>query len=628
MTEAQEATLTMGNALEEEMPPGPWEDEGQGGLNGDKGDNGDAPEVVWQDDEAVLTQQEPAEAETPGPNLGPKLSGAQPNGQPSALEVHQGSQGSPGSQGEAATSPEFLTQGSGQPHLAETSAPPRRGSVTSAKPQDVLFTSALPPSEQFPSPQESQGQKDEAPVSPAVTIDVDSIKAVPTTKGDAVPRSSESKKSQGRRGSLGSYRAETLLYDRLGVDPTATDAEIRNAYKRMALQLHPDKGGDPESFKQMKEAYEVLSNHQKRTVYDLHGMEGIKCMEQAAQMEARMSDVTPVLLIMMELAQTSALMRGIVVTILTLLGSMVVLPFILLTLKWDGATSFSWAVVFIPVWIFQLVILCCQHVFLSMQQLGAPDEEDPEAARIHTKLKKEVRLLRFQSCVTHALLISFEILLILRLEGVMTASWVVVISPWLALEVWWFLFRLYVSPVAWALSDPQAATEAGVAQAEVKRTPLFWLFLVGYLQAGVFRFLTSILISARANADGHPHAVSWWLVFLPLYFSVVLFVAIPCVERAVKRRRQRHLLRQEEDNPGSVAAKGCVATVWLMMLWLATGKFDGGAYSAAWVFSPIFFFVSLAVCVLSMVIILARPQHFQRAAESMGEAIGKPAETE
>lgn len=374
MTEAQEATPTMGeeSAPQEEMPSGPWADEGQG----PQGD-GDAPEVVWQDDEAVPTQQEPAQ-ETPGPNLeAPNLNleGGQPDGQPSdkgALEVpaHQGSQGS---QGEvAATSPELLTQ--------ETSAPPRQGSVTSAKPQDVPFTSALPPSEPT-SPQESQdGQKDEAPVStPAVTIDVDSVKAVPTTKGDA-KRSSESKKSEGRRGSLGSYRAETLLYDRLGVEPTATDAEIRNAYKRMALQLHPDKGGDPENFKLMKEAYEVLSNHQKRTVYDLHGMEGIKCMEQAAQMEARMSDVTPVLLIMMELAQTNALMRGIVVAIATLLGSMVVLPFILLTLKWDGDTSFSWAVVFIPVWIFQLVILCCQHVFLSMQQLGAPDEEEVEDA--------------------------------------------------------------------------------------------------------------------------------------------------------------------------------------------------------------------------------------------------------
>eukprot|EP00434_Breviolum_minutum_P034723 symbB.v1.2.030737.t1/scaffold3495.1/size92607/7 len=85
------------------------------------------------------------------------------------------------------------------------------------------------------------------------------------------------------------FCAETLLYDRLGVQPTATDSEIRSSYKRLALQLHPDKGGDPDKFKLMKEAYEVLSNHQKRTVYDLHGMEGIKCMEQAAQMETHMS---------------------------------------------------------------------------------------------------------------------------------------------------------------------------------------------------------------------------------------------------------------------------------------------------------------------------------------------------
>eukprot|EP00435_Cladocopium_sp_Y103_P055240 s8_g18.t1 len=252
-----------------------------------------------------------------------------------------------------------------------------------------------------------------------------------------------------------------------------------------------------------------------------------------------------------------------------------------------------------------------QRIFLSSDDIARIVGIDPEAARIHTKLKKEVRLLRFQSCVTHALLISFEILLILRLEGVMTASWVVVICPWLALEVWWFLFRIYVSPVAWALSDPQAATEAGATHAEVRRTPQFLLFLVGYLQAGFFRFLTSILISARANAVGHPHAVSWWLVFLPLYFSAALFVAIPCLERVVKRRRQG-LLRQEEDNPGPVAAKGCVAIVWLMMVWLAAGKLDGGAYSAAWVFWPIFFFVSLAVCVLGLVTILARPQHFQR----------------
>lgn len=39
---------------------------------------------------------------------------------------------------------------------------------------------------------------------------------------------------------------------------------------------HPDKGGDPEKFKKLNEAYEVLSNPEKRDVYDRYGLEGLK----------------------------------------------------------------------------------------------------------------------------------------------------------------------------------------------------------------------------------------------------------------------------------------------------------------------------------------------------------------
>jgi curved DNA-binding protein CbpA len=44
--------------------------------------------------------------------------------------------------------------------------------------------------------------------------------------------------------------------------------EIRKAYRRQALLYHPDKGGDPEKFKQVVEAYEVLSNIDLRAQYD------------------------------------------------------------------------------------------------------------------------------------------------------------------------------------------------------------------------------------------------------------------------------------------------------------------------------------------------------------------------
>lgn len=58
------------------------------------------------------------------------------------------------------------------------------------------------------------------------------------------------------------------LYDRLGVPTDASEAVIRKAYRKLAGILHPDKGGDPEKFRQVQEAYEVLSDRDKRQYYD------------------------------------------------------------------------------------------------------------------------------------------------------------------------------------------------------------------------------------------------------------------------------------------------------------------------------------------------------------------------
>jgi curved DNA-binding protein len=57
-------------------------------------------------------------------------------------------------------------------------------------------------------------------------------------------------------------------YTVLGVQPTATPEQIKTAYRKLAIQHHPDQGGDAEKFKQVTEAYEVLRDAHKRAAYD------------------------------------------------------------------------------------------------------------------------------------------------------------------------------------------------------------------------------------------------------------------------------------------------------------------------------------------------------------------------
>ena len=57
-------------------------------------------------------------------------------------------------------------------------------------------------------------------------------------------------------------------YSILGVDKNADEQTIKKAYKRLAMQHHPDKGGDENKFKEINEAYATLSNPQKKAQYD------------------------------------------------------------------------------------------------------------------------------------------------------------------------------------------------------------------------------------------------------------------------------------------------------------------------------------------------------------------------
>src|SRR5512141_659735 len=89
-------------------------------------------------------------------------------------------------------------------------------------------------------------------------------------------------------------RSKRDYYNGLDVPKNAAEADIKKAYRRLAMKFHPDRNPDDAEaegkFKEAKEAYEVLTDAQKRAAYDQHGHEGVEAINRGGGRGANPGD--------------------------------------------------------------------------------------------------------------------------------------------------------------------------------------------------------------------------------------------------------------------------------------------------------------------------------------------------
>lgn len=214
-----------------------------------------------------------------------------------------------------------------------------------------------------------------------------------------------------------------------------------------------------------------------------------------------------------------------------------------------------------------------------------PEELDPEEKEAFREVLREIRALQIWFGTTMVLLVLLEILIVLRLQGVITVSWYIVLLPLIVLQVFYIGYSIRKAPLQWRSEN--VVQEKDWRYLKEKD---FWLYLFDEIKWRVLILITLLLVAAVADGTLQ---TSYFLAILPLLIGAglkILWAAFHPVE-----------MPEADPESGGQAEKKkrtctiplgqilCITGPWLVMVCLAAAKLDDmNAFSAFIIFIPIF----------------------------------------
>lgn len=331
----------------------------------------------------------------------------------------------------------------------------------------------------------------------------------------------------------------------------------------------------------MKEAYDILSDPNKRKLYDTYGPEAIKMME------GNIHEVDPRAFFTV-LTKAGLMPRLFIISLILIVIGVFLLPTIFLCIKWDDSVSWSWIVTFIPAFVYYGV------VFLAMTFVcRVPKPEEGEEFDDHTKM--EYRLFsihRWSWVLSSSLIIVFLVLLALRFDGSIDSSYLAVFAPLYA------FVAVSVAQAAVVLRltlhmQRQADEEARTHGIEPPPNTHFRSFVTGPVLRGLVQLLQLLLIAAHAQGD---LSTSWWVIAVPLWVAFGLSCCAICVGCT------------GSDEKRAAASSLCVNMVWVLaivIMFVAKLQYPS-SLSAFVVFIPLFLLFGCLCCCLGSFILCAR----------------------